>query len=277
MPVTIEQLGPTHVTALRALLSRDAPNNLYLLGLMEEFGVVCGPDRAPFAFHGRFADGELTAALFVGGGGGLVVPSAAPVGHVTDIARSLVGQVRLAGCLGERPLVDALLQQLGAVTRFSKLQRLFGVSADDLGPFTNPMLRQATDADVAQLVPMASACVKELLDRDPLAEDPQGFAARVAQRVASGRSYVLEQGGRLVFKLDVGSRSQFGAELEGLYTVPEARNRGHATLCLGQISRFLLSSLPRLALRVDDSSAHFATVARKVGYLAGRAQRVTWS
>jgi hypothetical protein len=220
MPVTIEHLGPAHVAALRSLLSRDASNNLYLLGLMEEFGVVCDPDRAPFAYYGRFEEGELTATVFVGGNGGLVVPSANQVAHIADIARRLRGHVHPRACVGERPIVDALLQHLRATPRVAKAQRLFGVSADDLGPFTNPLLRQAVERDVDQLVPMAASCVREVMDRDPLIEDPEGFPVRVRQRVKSGRTYVLEHEGRLIFKLDVGSRSQFGAELEGLYTVP---------------------------------------------------------
>ena len=74
----------------------------------------------------------------------------------------------------------------------------------------------------------------------------------------------------------MGSRSQFGAELEGIYTAPEHRNRGHATLCLGQISRFLMSSLPRLTVRVDEETPHFASIAKKVGYLQGRTQKFVW-
>jgi len=62
--------------------------------------------------------------------------------------------------------------------------------------------------------------------------------------------------------------------LEGIYTIPDERRRGHATLSLGQISRHLLSSLPRLTLRVDDLDPGLAGVARKVGYVAGRAQRL---
>jgi len=277
MPVTIEQLGPSHVGALRALLSRDLPHNLYLLGLMEEFGVVCGPERAPFRYMGRFSDtGELTATIFVGGNGGLLVPSASGLSHVSEIARKLVSQMPLRSCMGEKPLIDAMVQHFRVSPRFSQGQKLYSVSADDLGPFTNHSLRGATEADLKQLVPLAAAAVRDIFRRDPLSEDPQGFAVRVRQRVKSGRTYVLENQGRLIFKLDVGSRSQYGAELEGIYTVPDERNRGHATLCLGQISRFLLSSLPRLTLRVDESS-RFTDVARKVGYLAGRAQRTVWA
>jgi RimJ/RimL family protein N-acetyltransferase len=277
MAVTVEPLGAPHVAALKALLTKDTVHNLYLLGLVEEFGVVCGPNRAPFAFHGRFADGELTAALFVGGSGGLVVPSASPAAYISDIARALAGKVTMKSCLGEKALVDVLCRDFAVTPKVSRQQKLYHVSADDLGPFTNPLLRLATEKDLEQLVPMAADCVKELLERDPLAEDPEGFPARVRQRVRAGRTYVLEEAGKLVFKLDVGSRSQFGAELEGLYTVPSARGRGHALHCLGQISRFLLSSLPRLTVRVDDANPAFAHIARKVGYLAGRPQRLVWA
>lgn len=275
MPAVVEALGPAHVAPLRALLSRDVAHNMYLLGLMEEFGVVSGSHRN-FTFWGRFSDGELTAACFVGGNGGLVVPSASSALHVGDIARRLAGEVKLASTLGEQAAVDALVKHLQVTPAYVRSQKLFSVSPNDLGPFTNPLLRVATEGDVPQLVPMAAACVKELMHRDPHAEDPVGFELRVRQRVRAQRTYVLEEKGRLVFKLDVGSRSQFGAELENLYTVPEERGRGHASLCLGQISRFLMSSLPRLTVRIDETNTRFAEIARKVGYLQGRAQKLLW-
>lgn len=274
MPAVVAPLGPLHVAALRALLSRDTTQNMYLLGLMEEFGVVSAPTRATFTFYGRFFAQELTAAIFVGGSGGLVVPSASSPTHIGDIAKKLVRNVKLCSAIGEQSAVDALIRHFSITPTFVRLQKLFSVSPNDLGPFTNPLLRLAAEADFPQLVPMAAACVRETLRRDPLKEDPVGFELRVRQRVRSQRTYVLEERGRLVFKLDVGSRSQFGAELEGLYTEPSERRRGHATLCLGQISRFLMSSLPRLTLRIDDEAPSFAELARKVGYLQGRAQKL---
>ena len=47
----------------------------------------------------------------------------------------------------------------------------------------------------------------------------------VAQRVRARRTYVLEEDGERVFKVDIGSRSRFGAELENLYTVPSQRGK----------------------------------------------------
>jgi hypothetical protein len=277
MAVSVEPLQSRHLDALRALLIREPAHNVYLLGLLEDFGIAPRPGRPQFAFHGRFIDTDLTAVVFVGGKGGLVVPSASPSNTIADIARPLAGSVQPAAILGEKGGVDVLVQHLcpTAKLRVSKAQRLFSVSADDLGPFTNPTLRLATEADLDQLVPMAAACVKEMLDVDPMSSDADGFVERVKLRVASKRTYVLEDPNRrLIFKIDIGSRSAAGAELEGLYTLPDVRRLGHATLSLGQISRHLLSSLPRLTLRVDDTDPQLAGLARKVGFLAGRAQRL---
>lgn len=273
MPAVVEPLGPAHVSTLRTMLARDTTHNMYLLGLMEEFGVVSASSRAPFKFYGRFFDGELTAAMFVGGNGGMLVPSASSPLHVGDIVKKLASELHVRSVLGEQSAVDAVVKHLSLTPTFSRLQKLFSVSPNDLGPFTNPLLRPAVELDLPELVPIAAACVKELHDRDPLQEDPVGFERRVRQRVAAHRTYVLDEKGKIVFKLDLGARSQFGAELEGLYTVPEHRRRGHATLCLGQISRFLMSSLPRLTVRIDDDAPHFAAIAKKVGYLQGRTQK----
>jgi len=277
MAVSVEALRQQHLDTLRAMLAREPAHNLYLLGILEDFGVVAKPGHPGFQFHGRFVDGELTAALFVGGGGSLIVPSASPASAIADLAKALAAGVKPVSIMGDKGGVDVLVQHLcpTAKPQLNRTQRLFACSADDLGPFTNPTLRLAVEADVDQLVPMAAAAVKEQMERDPLALDARGFAERVKLKVRAKRTYVLEdpKDKRLVFKLDIGSRCPQGAELEGLYTIPEQRRLHHATLSLGQISRHLLSSLPRLTMRVDDNNAQLAGLARKVGYLAGRAQR----
>ncbi|QRK13077.1 DUF4081 domain-containing protein [Archangium violaceum] len=273
-PVTVQQLVAKDTDALRALLAKDPAHNLYLLGLLQEYGIASADNRCSFSYWGRFDGKTLTAAVFVGGSGGLVVPSASDGAFTGVIADALAERVRLKGSVGEKPAVDALVRSLCVgKPRLSKTYRLFSVSADDLGPFTNPLLRLAREEDVPRLMPLAAGAIREIHDRDALAEDPH-FEARVAQRVRARRTYVLEENGELVFKVDIGSRSQFGAELEALYTVPSQRGKGHATLCLGQISRFLLSSLPRLTLRIEEKDESLARIARKVGYLAGRTQRL---
>jgi len=275
MSASIAELGPSDTEALRALLTGDTPHNLYLLGILEEFGIVPKPGRRPFTFYGRFRDGALTGALFVGGDGGLVIPSANDAQEVIAIAERLSGRVQLRACMGDSAAVDGVVRLLSrGRPRTTLTQRLFRVSADDLGPFTNPTLRLAVEADLPRVLPLAAGCVKETLGRDPLQEDPEGYRARVLQRIRGCRTYVLDLDERIVFKIDVGSRSQYGAELEAPYTCPDERRRGHATLSLGQICRHLLSSIPRLTLRIDENNPSLAGVARKVGFVPGKTQRL---
>ena len=273
--MTISRLTEKDIPLLQAMLVREPVQNLYLLGLLAEFGVEPAKGRPRFGFYGRFQGKTLAAALFVGGNGGLVVPSASDPIALAEIGSALAKRVKLLSALGDLPAVDAVVRQLlVGRPRYTRSQRLYAVSADDLGPFTNPTLRLATQTDLAQLLPMAAGAMKEMLGRHPLQEDPAGFERRVLQRIEGKRTYVLEVESKLVFKLEVGSRSPHGAELEGLYTLPDQRRCGHATLCLGQISRHLLSSLPRLTLRIDDKQTALASIARKVGYLGGKSQRL---
>ena len=273
MPVSTRQLAPSDVESLRAQLAKEAKDHLYLLGILEEFGLCEG-----LAFHARVSDGNVLAALFVGGEGGLAVPCAKDANELNQLCAELGPSLKLQAIQGEKSAVDILIKHLNArKPKLVRTQRLFAVSADDLGPFTNPTLRLATEAELPAVLSLATGWAKEMFDRDPLAEDPDGFKARVLQRIRGKRTYVLEEQGAIVFKIEVGARSRFGAELEAPYTLPDQRRRGHATLSLGQISRHLLSSLPRLTLRVDDQDPALAGVARKVGYVPGRPQKlVIW-
>lgn len=276
MAALTDPLGPPDAGALRALLTKDPAHNLHFLGLLEEFGFVAPGDDGQFAYYGYPRDGELTAALFVGNRGSLIVPAATHDGDLAQLCEALAGSggLTLRACVGDRSHVQTVHRALGGRTpKLDHELRLFKVSADDLGPFTNPTLRLATEEDLPRLLPLATQSVREMYGRDPALEDPLAFEDRVRQRVRGRRTYVLEEGDALVFKVDVGPRSQFGAELEGLFTLGAERGKGHATLSLGQICRHLLSSIPRLVLRVPEESP-VARMARKVGFVPGRAHRL---
>jgi hypothetical protein len=275
MRVTVEELGPKNSEALRTVLARDISHNLYLLGVLEDLGITPKPDAPRFAFWGALRAGELKAALFVDLDRGWVVPSASDSSDIAAIAQHLGGTLRARACLGDALAVEPIVRFLFPGKPRTRIeQRLFAATADDLGPFTNPALRLATEADLPRVLPLAAACVRETLGRDPLAGDPDGYPIRVLERIRRQRTWILEEDDRIVFKIDVGSRCRYGVELEAPYTLPYDRGRGHATLSLGQLSRQLLSSLSKVTLRVDETNGSFAAVVRKVGYVPGRPQRL---
>ncbi len=269
----IELLSGSALDELRSLLGKDPVQNLYALGVLEEHGAG-GAARSP-SFYGLRENGRLTAAALVGGNGALAVPCVFDPDAVTALGEFLCDRIRLRGAFGERYAVDAFTRAAGHFkTRTSRPQRLFAASADDLGPFVCPQLRPAEAGDLARLVELSGAAAKEVHGSEFELGDLSHLERRVEARIAAGRTWVLDDGPNLIMKIDLGVRSRHGAEVEGVYTVPESRGRGISTNALGQLCRSLLSALPRMTIRVDEKDAAMSQVCRKVGFIAMRPQRL---
>ena len=268
MSSEVKQLGPEQASALGALLARQPCRNLHLLAALDEQGHWQVPSTL---FYGYFSSGELRAAVLVQPSSGRVVPGACEAADAMALALGLSGIAPLRSCLGDRHAVEALSRNLcSSVPRWVQPHRLFTVSPDYLGPFVTPALRLAKEGDLPRLVQLAAAENKEVLARDPLPASAEQLRADVFDRIRAQRTWVLEMEGRLVFKADVAARSRFGAEVQGVFTAPESRSRGYATVALGQLSRQLLSALPRVTLRIAESGHSLLAVAKKVGYATVR-------
>ena len=61
-------------------------------------------------------------------------------------------------------------------------------------------------------------------------------------------------------------------QITNIATHPDYRRRGLATLALGQITRHMLGTMPRLVVRADEGDEIAACLCRRVGYLPARRQ-----
>ena len=278
MTATPDQLGPRDLDALRTLLAREPRDNLYLLGLLEEFGVQAGERRER---------ARLSTAASSATSSSPRSSSAATAAWRSPSRRRLH---RARGALRVAPPAGSTSARCRATSsRSTSCCKHLG--AEEAGARAHPAAvrglrrrpRPVHQPDAAaghrgRSSPAAPDGRRRrcgAVRARPARRGRRGFRARVLQRIRGKRTYVLEEDGALVFKIDVGSRSKHGAELEGLYTAPDERRRGHATLSLGQISRHLLSSLPRLTLRVRRSR-RLARRARAQGRVRARAAVSGW-
>ena len=272
MSSEVKQLGPEQSSALGAFLARQPYRNLHLLSALDGRGQWEAPSTL---FYGHFSSGELRAAALVQPASGRVMPGACEAADAMALANGLAGRTPLRFCLGDRHAVEALTRNLcSSVPRWVRPHRLFTVSADYLGPFVTPALRPAREGDLPRLVELAAAETKEVFAHDPLPPSAEQPRAGVLDRIRAQRTWVLELEGRVVVKADVAARSRFGAEVRGLFTAPESRLRGYATVALGQLSRQLLSALPRVTLRISESAHSLLAVARKVGYATTQVEQL---
>ena len=101
---------------------------------------------------------------------------------------------------------------------------------------------------------------------DPLTSDPEGFRERCAVRVGRGRTWVVTQGGRLVFKAEIQAEAGGVVYLEGVYVAPEARGRGKGLRCLSHLTRELLRRATSVCLLVNERNESAHALYRKAGF-----------
>ncbi|MHB8418765.1 MAG: GNAT family N-acetyltransferase [Myxococcales bacterium] len=269
----IRLIGESDRRALTDLLASDPVQNLFLLGMLEEHGA--GGSDAAHAFYGLPAAGELRAAVLVSRSG-LWVPSV-PDSRAAQQLGAALRRLPMLSSVGDRAAVDALWISHGGPARrprLARLQRLMQLTPDDMGPWVTPQLRPARPADLPQVFEASALMQRDDLGVDPRSADPAGHERRCLDRIQAGRTYVLFEGGDLLFKADVGARSRYGAQLEGVYTAEGVRHRGVATKGLGQLCRTLLSGLPRLTLHADAGNEAALGLYRKLGFTAQRELRL---
>jgi uncharacterized protein len=101
---------------------------------------------------------------------------------------------------------------------------------------------------------------------NPLEADPEGFRERCLRRVELGRTWVVTDNGRLLFKAEVYAETPRVTYLEGVYVAPEHRGGGHGLRCLSQLTRTLLGRSDSVCLLVNELNVAARSFYRKAGY-----------
>jgi uncharacterized protein len=93
---------------------------------------------------------------------------------------------------------------------------------------------------------------------DPLVRDRKGFMERVARRIEMGRTFVVFDGSKLLFKADIIAEADGIVYLEGIYVAPDARGKGVGSKCLSRLTRMLLDRAEKICMlsNVRFENAH---------------------
>ena len=101
---------------------------------------------------------------------------------------------------------------------------------------------------------------------NPLEKDSDGFLDRCMRRIEQGRTFVVFEDGKLLFKADIVAETEKVIYLEGIYVSPEMRGRGIGPRCLSKLSTMLLEKAENICMlsNLKFESAHRSF--EKAGY-----------
>ena len=127
-------------------------------------------------------------------------------------------------------------------------------------------VRPATADELEEVAQAQAAAAFLETGIDPMLKDREGFLKRCLKRIEMGRTFVVFENGKLIFKVDIMSESETVAYLEGFYVAEEYRGREIGAKCLAKVSLNLLNRFQHIC---GLSNAEFTGVHRslaKAGY-----------
>ncbi len=127
-------------------------------------------------------------------------------------------------------------------------------------------LRLATIDDLDLLVPVHAELAFGESGVDPRERDADGFLERYARRIEQGRTWVLIENGKLIFKAEVVAETPSTSCIEGVWVNPEMRGQGYGARCMSQLARMLLWRTKSLCLFVNDDNEDAQRFYKQVGY-----------
>ncbi len=280
--------GSGHGT-LYAVLRTHSPVRALTPADRDEALAVCARDPASNCFvAGRIEDGALYAVpgalLGVAGDDGslrsLAWASANLVPVECDAAGldAIAGKVRrwrrqCASIFGPVEQVAGLWDRLGPgwgparTIRAEQLLMSTGVDPSDWGVPLDGRVRRARVDEVDLVVPAAAAMFTEEIGYPPFVGSSAAYRSVVAGLVHLGRTFVWIDGGRVLFKADVGSVGVVAAQIQGVWLAPHLRGRGLATRLVAAVTSVVLREIASEAtLYVNDFNTPAIATYEAVGF-----------
>ncbi len=240
----VKPLASRHRDSAYAFLTARGLRDIFLASKIHE-GALTFPDGSGQGrFLGAFDGERLEGVLFLGHGGLVVFSAEGPHARRLFAEEAWKERAKMRLVVGEWDSVSDFwghLEAAGFAARKDWREVFCEANRTSLSPEREPRLRLAEASDLPTLVDFSARAYREETGEDPLATMGEGYVRHVARNVEEGRTFVLEEAGRLVFKADLSARCPAGAQIVGVFTEPDRRGQGVARRCTGEIVHRLLA------------------------------------
>ncbi|HRC12478.1 MAG: GNAT family N-acetyltransferase [Actinomycetales bacterium] len=261
-------LTPADRDEALALCARDPAANCFVAGRIEE-GALHSMPGALIGVPGE--DGSLRALAWASAN---LVPVECDRGAVDAIAHKVRRWRRqCASIFGPIDPVAGLWERLGPTwgpartIRREQLLMSTAVDPGDWGLTIDERVRPARVDEVDLVLPASAAMFTEEIGYPPFIGSSTNYRSVVAGLVRLGRTFVWVEGGRVLFKADVGSVGVDAAQIQGVWLAPHLRGRGLATPLMAAVTSAILQGIASEAtLYVNDFNIAAIATYEAIGF-----------
>jgi hypothetical protein len=263
--VSVFELTEEDRNEVLAFLAERPTHTVCMIGFIRDNGLISPHNRGTF-YGCRNSENRLEGVALIG--------------HATLIEARTSRAMREFGLVAQtHKRTHMIMGEVDAVEEFwnyyadegQEMRRacrelLFELRhAMDVGEEAGEM-RRANLGDLDQIVPVQAAMAEFESGINPSEVDPDGFRARCARRIEMGRVWVMEEGGKLIFKADILADTPDVIYLEGVWVSPTERGKGIGRKCLRQLCRDLLTRTKSVCLLVNEESERAHTFYRMCNF-----------
>jgi predicted GNAT family acetyltransferase len=259
-------LGEAHREETLAFLAHRPVHTVYMASLIRDNGVMSALNRGTF-YGCRDEAGRLVGVALIGHATLVEVRCDAALEAFARLARGCTTSYLIRG---EQDVIDEFWKlystEDGTCPRRVCREMLYELRTPVATRETVIELRQATLADIEQVMRINAAMAIDESGTNPMERDPVGFRIRTARRIEQGRVWVWRDEAGIVFKTDVLAETPEAVYLEGVHVRADRRGKGLGLRCMAQLGRELLRRADAICLVVNEQSETAQAFYRKSGY-----------
>jgi len=265
---TVRVLDDRDAPAVLDILNADPVANVFVQSRVEAVGLQ--PWRLGAEMWGHQSEGRLVGLCYAGA-------NLVPVTGDDTAIRAFAERARRQGrrcssIVGAAQLVEPLWRLLepawGPARDVRPCQPLMVADAPPAVE-PDPLVRQVRPDEIDLLLPASIAMFTEEVGVSPIAGDGGNlYRARVSELVHLGRSFARIDGGRVVFKAEVGAATSAACQIQGVWVDPALRGQG---LSVGGMAAVVVACraaiAPVVSLYVNDFNAPARRAYERVGFV----------
>lgn len=265
LSVMTEELTEEHRAEVVSFLLERPLHTVCMAGLIRDNGLVSPHNRGTF-YGCRNSEGRLEGVALVGHHTLVEARTRRASKEFALVAQCCTNPHLIMGELDKVEEFWGYYADEGRPMRLACRELLFELRRPVEAAGEVEGLRLATPEDLELIVPVQAHLVELESRLNPLDTDPEGFRARCLRRIEMGRTWVIVEEGRLLFKAEVQADTPEVIYLEGVWVAPSARGTGAGRKYMAELCRLMFARTRTVCLLVNEENERAHRFYRSCGF-----------